>query len=403
MRQHGVQMPAPTAWGRGRLIIYYPPHDPGTNTAYRACDHFRVLAKQQGGPHQIPGPGATSSPDPAGGPGQAAAAAKRYLGGLVARHQFSGAVLIAWHGRVLLRAGFGVADQARHEPNTPSTRFRIASLTKQFTAMAVLQLQDEGRLNVADRLCRFLSRCPAAWQPITLAELLANTSGVPDYTTLPGYGRLSRQHTTPAQLAALVAGRPLLFRPGTRWSYSNTGYVLLGMTIARVSGLSYPTFLARHVFAPLGLRNTGYDSSHPSPPAHAIGYVSNGQPAPYLDMSVPYAAGALYSTVADLSRWDDALLTGRPQLLRPATLHQMFRPRVAVVPGQAAEGSYGYGWFIDRGGAEYDHDGQINGFVAQNSLFPRAGAQVIVLANLEPSDVRTITERLAAMIGLRAR
>ena len=344
-----------------------------TNPAYRACDHFRVLAKQQGGPHQVSGPAATPAPGQAGGSGGVAAAARRYLGGLVAAHQFSGAVLIAEHGRVLLRAGFGLADQARHEPNTPSTRFRIASLTKQFTAMAVLQLQDEGRLNVADRLCRFLGRCPAAWRPVTLAELLTNTSGIPDYTTLPGYGlAAARSAPRPPSSPRWWPACPLLFPAGTRWRYSNTGYVLLGMTIARVSGLGYPTFLARHVFAPLGLRNTGYDSSHPSPPAHAIGYVSNGQPAPYLDMSVPYAAGALYSTVNDLSRWDDALLTGAPQLLRPATLRQMFRPRVAVVASQPAEGSYGYGWFIDRGGAEYDHDGLINGFATQNSVFPRA-------------------------------
>jgi CubicO group peptidase (beta-lactamase class C family) len=402
MRQHGVRMPEPAVWGHGRLIVYYPRHDPGTKVAYRACYHFRSLAKQQGGPHQIPGAGPSPSADLAG-PGQAAAVARNYLNGLVARHQFSGAVLIANHGRVLLRAGFGRADLGRRRQNTPATRFRIASLTKQFTALAVLQLQDAGRLNVTDRLCRFLDGCPAAWRAVTLAELLANTSGIPDYASLPSYARLSRQHHTPAQLAALVSSRPLLFRPGTRWSYSNSGYVLLGMVITRVSGLSYSVFLARHIFAPLGLRDTGYDSSHPSPPAYATGYVSTGQPAPYLDMSVPYAAGALYSTVDDLSRWDTALLTGRPQLLRPATLHQMFRPRVAVVPGQPAEGSYGYGWFIDRGGAEYDHDGLIGGFAAQNSIFPRVGAQVVVLANLESSDVRTITDRLAALIGLHAR
>jgi CubicO group peptidase (beta-lactamase class C family) len=321
----------------------------------------------------------------------------------VRQKQFSGAVLLAQDGHVLLRAGFGLADVALRIPNTPTTRFRIASLTKQFTAMAILQLQDEGLLSVADHLCQFIPWCPAAWRQITVAELLTHTSGIPDYETLPGYDQLSRQHVTPAHLAALAAARRLLSRPGTRWSYSNTGYVLLGLIVERVTGRSYADFLYHHVFAPVRMRNTGYDVNHPPLPGHATGYVSGYRPAPYIDMSVAYAAGALYSTVDDLSRWDDALISGDPQLVKPAALQQMFHPWVPVSSAYPSEGAYGYGWFIDLQGTEYDHDGDINGFVSYNAIFPRAHAEIIVLSNLESSDVRTITDRLAALIGLRAR
>ena len=335
-------------------------------------------------------------------PGQLAGEARGYLDGLVREHQFSGAVLVERDGRVLMQGGFGLADAARHLPDTATTRFRIGSLTKQFTAVAILQLQDEGRLRATDPACRFLSSCPAAWRRVTVAELLTNSSGIPDYVSLPGYSRLSRQHLTPAQIAALVASEPLLFRPGTRWSYSNTGYVLLGMIVTRVSGLSYAAFLTRHVFAPLRMRDTGYDVNNP-PPGHATGYAGWQQPAPYIDMSVPYAAGALYSTTADLSRWDDALTGDGPRIVRPATLLEMFRPRIQVAPGDPGEGWYGYGWFIDENGTEYDHDGLINGFASVNAIFPAARAEIIVLSNLQTADVRTITERLAALIGLHAR
>ena len=334
--------------------------------------------------------------------GQPFSQVRGYLGGLVRQHQFSGAVLVERDGRVVVQGGFGMADVARGTPNAVTTRFRIASLTKQFTAMAILQLQDEGRLRVTDLACRFLISCPAAWRQVTVAELLTNSSGIPDYESLPGYSRLSRQHLVPAQIAALVASKPLLFRPGTRWSYSNTGYVLLGMIVTRMSGLSYADFLNQHVFAPLRMLDTGYDVSNLSP-GHATGYAGWQQEAPYIDMSVPYAAGALYSTVVDLSRWDAALLAGGRPIVPSATVREMFRPRIEVVPGDPGEGWYGYGWFIDENGTEYDHDGLINGFVSVNAIFPSVHAEIIILSNLQTADLRTMTERLATMIGLRAR
>ena len=183
--------------------------------------------------------------------------ATAYLERLVRTRQFSGSVLVADGGRIVLERGYGWASAAARVPNTATTRFRIGSLTKPFTAMAVLELENAGRLRLTDHVCRFISECPAAWGPIMLQELLTHTSGIPDYTTLRSYCRFSRQHLTPAQIVALVRGRALLFAPGSRWSYSNTGYVLLGMVIQRVSGQPYAAYLQQHVLAPLGLHNTG--------------------------------------------------------------------------------------------------------------------------------------------------
>jgi CubicO group peptidase (beta-lactamase class C family) len=194
----------------------------------------------------------------------------------------------------------------------------------------------------------------------------------------------------------------LQFSPGARWSYSNTGYALLGMVIERVSGGPYAAYLERRVLAPLGLRGTGCDTNNPSLPAHATGYTSWGTRASYIDMSVPYAAGALDSTVGDLYRWDLALLSGRPQLVRPDVLDQMFRPWVLIDSTAPKSGAYGYGWFIDNRGAEYDHDGDINGFVSYSAIFPAKRAEIVVLSNLESSDVRSIAEQLAGLMGVHA-
>jgi CubicO group peptidase (beta-lactamase class C family) len=192
----------------------------------------RSQAPQQAGPHAT---------------GQAVQSVLQYLSDQVRRGNFSGTVLVAERGPVVIRAAFGMADAANHEPNRPATQFRIASLTKQFTAMAILQLQDKGRLAVTDRICRYLVQCPPSWTRITISQLLTHTSGIPDFETFPDYPQWSRQPTTPARIAALAAQHPLLFEPGRRYSYSNTGYVLLGMKVTRVSGVSYPDFLQRHV------------------------------------------------------------------------------------------------------------------------------------------------------------
>lgn len=337
--------------------------------------------------------GAVRPPVPASPLDAAGTAADRYLSELAAARVFRGTALIAAAGRVLLAKGYDWADAALAAPNTQHTRFRIASVTKQFTALAILQLQDRGLLAVGDPLSAHLPDTPPAWRGITLRQLLTHTSGIPDYFGLPGFAALSQQRVSPGALIAFFRDQPLAFAPGSRWSYSDSGYVLLGRIIARLSGVPYARYLGSRVFGPLGLAGTGYDTDNPRRSGHAAGYSGWTARAAFIDVSVLYAAGGLYSTVGDLWRWDTALASGAPTLLSPAAMEAMFTPQVATGLGVARSASYGYGWFIGSAGGRplYSHVGSINGFESFSGFFPQAGVTVAVLSNLDsgavPADV----------------
>ncbi|MGH9469167.1 MAG: serine hydrolase [Terriglobia bacterium] len=312
---------------------------------------------------------------------------------------FMGSILVAQHGRVLVSKGYGMADIKLGIPNTPETAFRIGSVTKEFTAAAILELQDRGKLSVEDPVCKYVPDCPKDWAPIKIFNLLTHTSGIPNFTSVPNYLKLEAQPITPAGLLALFKNKPLDFKPGAKFSYSNSGYEVLGYIIERVSGKSYAEFLEKNVFAPLGMKSSGYDSSHPSPKSHAQGYAysPNGYvPAPYLDMSVPFSAGALYSTVLDLYKWDRALRAGK--LLSGKSLDEMFAPQVAV--GASSKTHYGFGWFISTEfhHKEISHEGEINGFTSLNSWFPDDDACVIALDNVSSPEIGVIARSLAAIL-----
>jgi D-alanyl-D-alanine carboxypeptidase len=159
-------------------------------------------------------------------------------------------VLVSQDGRVIYEGAYGWADTARRIPNRTTTRFRIGSVSKGFTAMAILQLQDAGRLKVTDLVCALIDRCPAAWRAITVQELLDHSSGIPDYENLRSYPRLSRLHLSPEQLVDLVRHLPLEFVPGARWRYSNSGYAILGLIIERATGHPLADYLQTHIFSP---------------------------------------------------------------------------------------------------------------------------------------------------------
>ena len=263
-----------------------------------------------------------------------------YLGPLVTAGQFSGAVLIARDGQVLLRQGYGLANREHDVANTPQTTFRLGSVTKQFTAMAILLLEQQGKLTVQDRICTYVFECPTAWQDITIHHLLTHTSGIRNFTNMQEYQKTKTLPTTPVQTIARFKDMPLDFAPGTRWSYSNSGYLVLGAIIERVARQPYPQFLREQIFDPLQMDGTGYETElvveH-----RAQGYTIGGRfTAAYVDMSQPHAAGGLYSTVEDLYRWDQALYTEQlvPQAARDAmfTAHHTFPA--------PEDGGYGYGW-----------------------------------------------------------
>lgn len=341
-------------------------------------------------------------------PGNARAKIDQYMQAAVKTEHFMGSVLVARGGHVIIAKGYGKANIKKNIPNTPETEFRIGSVTKQFTAMAILMLQDEGKLKVTDTVCKYVPACPKDWQPIRISNLLDHTSGIPDFTNFSGYMKVRSQSMTPTQLVALFKDKPLEFKPGTKFKYSNSGYVLLGYIIDRVSDEGYKQFLQQHIFDPLGMAHSGYGKSHPTSNSHAKGYryrAGQYKPASFVNMTVPFSAGALYSTVRDLYTWDRALDANTGKLI-PKTLHKkMFTPHVRVggklarIEGTTNPVHYGFGWFIKNefGYLEYSHEGGIAGFTSLNSWFPKQHVYVIVLDNMTSADIFPIGKSLAAI------
>lgn len=323
---------------------------------------------------------------------EAAPKLAEYLDALAAQGRFSGVVLVAREGKVTFSRAYGMANYELDAPNTAETKFRIGSLTKPFTAAAVILLQERGKLSIQDSVCKYVADCPAAWQPITLRQLLSHTSGLAKQDKAADYLKTAALPMTVAQLVEGFRNRPPEFRPGERFDYNNNGYVLLGQVIERASGQPYESFMRENVFAPLGMSDTGYDRHEPVIKGRAAGYVREGPAllnAAYIDQSQPFAAGALYSTAGDLLRWDQALYTEK--LLPRKTLEEMFTP---------VAGPYGYGWFVARefGHRMLWHGGGTPGFAADLLRFPEERVTVIVLSNLENAPVLRMGRDLAAIV-----
>ena len=227
---------------------------------------------------------------------------------------FMGAVLVAEDGKVLLSKGYGSANLEWSIPDSPSTKFRLGSITKQFTAASILLLEERGKLNIDDPVKKYMPDAPSAWDKITIYNLLTHTSGIPSFTSFPDYESTEATSTTPKELVARFRDKPLNFQPGEKWEYSNSGYVLLGYLLEKVSGQSYKDFLQENIFKPLGMNDSGYDSNTAIIMHRASGYVlspTGPENAGYVDMSIPFSAGALYSTTEDLLRWEQGLFGGK--------------------------------------------------------------------------------------------
>lgn len=278
---------------------------------------------------------------------------------------FSGVVLVARRGKVLYQRAFGLANREWNIPNDLKTKFEIGSMTKQFTAMLILQFVNEGKIRLEGHLSDYLPYYRQdTGNQITISELLSNISGVPSFTNLTGFldGPESRTHYAVEDFAKKYCSGNLQFVPGTKFDYSNSGYFLLGAVLEQVSGKSYEYLLQQRIFDPLGMNNSGYTHTETVIPHRAAGYerTSAGfQNARFYDMSIPFAAGAMYSTVGDLFLWDQALYTEK---LLPAKLRDlMFKPNLE---------DYGYGWvmLIPKTGTPYAgesipmHGGAIFGF-----------------------------------------
>lgn len=304
---------------------------------------------------------------------------------------FNGAILITQNGKILVSKGYGMSNVEHDIPNTPQTRFRIGSLTKQFTAMAIMILQERGKLNVRDSICDYLPDCPKIWQPITIHHLLTHTSGIPDYVNVWGYEKVLASSSPETDVSEIAKKLPLEFNPGVRFGYSSIGYVLLGFVIEKSSGKSYESFLRENIFDPLKMVNTGCDNNKSILKHRAAGYSlqrNNLINAPYVDMSLPFAAGGLYSTVEDLRLWDESLYSER--LVGKKSLDAMFTPYAA---------EHGYGWQVTKylNRKFIGHGGWINGFASSIGRYPEDKLCVIVLSNVDSVPVNTLARSLAAI------
>jgi CubicO group peptidase (beta-lactamase class C family) len=309
---------------------------------------------------------------------------------------FMGSVLIAKAGQALLEWGVGMESVELHTPNKPATRFRIASLTKQFTATSIMQLQEAGKLHVEDLACQYIDNCPDAWKNITIYQLLTHTSGIYDPWWIPqSYSpEFMRVPLDPLQLLMVTRDIPLVFAPGTSFRYSNSNFIFLGVIIEKVAGVKYADYLQKHIFEPIGMTNTGYDVTTNVLTDRAAGYntgPSGLYNADFIDMSLGFAAFGLYSTVGDLYLWDRALYTDT--LLTKASRDAMYTP-------SAANPAYGFGWDIATwsGHKEIGHVGDVNGFLSCIARFPDDDATIIVLSNNESEDSYLIARDLAAIL-----
>ncbi len=287
-----------------------------------------------------------------------------------------GTVLVAEGDQLLLNKGYGMAELEWNIPNEPDVKFRLGSLTKQFTATLVLLLQQDGKLNIADPVSKYLPDAPKTWEKITLANLLGHTSGIPNFTDTKEFGvwRMS-PHTTEEELA-FFRDKPLDFEPGSKFAYSNSNFEVLGAVIEKVSGKKYGDLLRERIFDPLGMKDTGLDADELILPKRAEGYMP-GPKGPVVarseSMTVPWAAGSLYSTTGDLLKWEQGLFGGK--VLSADSLKQMTTP---------GKGDYGLGVFITKknGVTVVDHGGGIEGFNTHLAYVPDKKIAIVVLSNV---------------------
>jgi len=328
---------------------------------------------------------------------QITAKVDEYMKAAVEVERFSGSILVARDGQAIISKSYGMANIELDVPNTLNTVFRLASLTKQFTATAIMMMHERGKLNVNDPFRKYLTDCPAAWQPITIRQLLTMTAGIPNLRG-PDLGPITGLPVSWEQWLTVMKKKPLDFVPGEEFKYANGGYTLLGFIIERQSGKSYGEFLQENIFTPLGMKQTGYEDPLRIIKNRATGYRQlPGDPitnVPYLEMIRLYAAGGIYSTTGDLLLWDKALYTDK--LLSRKSLDEMYTPFKEMLPGKG----YAYGWWkskkFDR--QEIAHGGNLAGFINYIARFPSDRVTVIVLSNNGRGSSGKISNVLSAIV-----
>ncbi len=309
-----------------------------------------------------------------------------------------GVVLVAKGDQVLYERAIGLADLATKKPLTTASQLRIGSVTKQFTGVAILQLAEQGKLKVTDEIQKYVD-FPRKEHPVTIEHLLTHTSGIPNFTDLPLYhAEAYAKEATLPELIAYFKDLPLEFEPGTKWSYSNSGYILLTAIVERASGMSWTDYVAEHLLRPAGMAESSASlASAMLPNEPGLGYQPEGDgwiPASPVSLTWPRGAGAIRSTVGDLWKWNTAVHKG--PLLSPAMREKAFTDH------RLADGSlshYGYGWmFMNvQGSPTHEHSGGIDGATSNVVYLPQEEIFVAVLVNRESSDASALAPKLAAI------
>ncbi len=289
-------------------------------------------------------------------------------------NDFDGAVLVAQKGKILYEKAFGDADREWKIANTTTARFAVGSLTKQFTATAILQMAEQNKLSLEDRLSQYFPGFPRG-DSISLHMLLNHSSGIADYTQAPAYLRIKTIPVSSDTMITLIKNLPLSFPPGKGWAYSNSNYYLLACIIERISRISYQTYLQKNVFTKAGLTSTDVNRWDTIIFQRSKGYIKNNgvwKNAEYISVDGLLGAGSLYSSLEDLSLWDRALFSGK--IISQSSLARMTTPN---------SNNYGYGLFIDtlQSQLRYWHNGNIPGFTSYNAYYPGPDLTVCVLSN----------------------
>lgn len=300
---------------------------------------------------------------------------------------FSGAILVIDDGQTKMNRGFGRSNKAANRDNDKDTVFRLASVTKQFTAMAVMILQERNMLNIDDSISTYLPSYPRG-NEITLKQLLTHTSGIRNYTELSLSDSAWHNIETPQELLATFENKPLDFTPGSKYRYSNSGYAVLGVIIEAVSGISYADFIQSEIFTPLGMTRSTYALDNMGSDNTAQGYSGYGLKTDSGNMKVPYAAGALASTITDLYKWDQSFYDN--SLVSEQTKALIFTP---------ARQNYGLGWVIGHNnGLNYAHGGGIKGFSTYVQRFPEQKKLIVVLSNVTNFPANEMAEHLNSLL-----
>lgn len=307
-------------------------------------------------------------------------------------YPFSGTILVAQHGEIVFSKAYGYASLEHLVPNTADTKFRIWSLTKSFTAMAIMMLYEQKLLKFDDHIYLYLPEC-AHLKGITISHLLTHTSGLANNSSLPEFNKtLNKLKLSQKDVLDLFINEPLAFQPGTSFAYNNSGYFLLGMIIEKITGVTFDQYVTDHILKPLGMENTGVDNNKRLLSNMSSAYSVSSQQfiqSEYMDMSAIFSAGAMYSTVNDLFKWDQAFYS--KQLVSLQTLELAFATN---------EFNYGFGWFLDNRNdrKRVYHGGAYRGHRSEMHRYPDEATTVIMLTNYDFVPVKKVTESISGIL-----